>query len=171
MAEVHLQDFTLLESIESTDIFNVQRLSGVWKNYKTSIAGVTGIAPTIYEEEFTFAEISPNNPAIEILPDPGAGNVYLITNAWARYNGTGFDANAPQVVVVRLIWFEQNQSFSGVLRTHTQGHAAAMYWEFGTTNYAIDRNVRINCSVYPGGTEPLGTGTITVHLEYALVAL
>lgn len=174
MPELHIQDLPELAELEGGDFFNVQRHDGTWLNYRTTNATILGLPTLSYEFDYTFAELDPGNPPVEMLPDPGAGNVYLIVNAWVRYNQEAFDVHAPQVIKVTGHWFEQNQSFSAMLRTIPQGHAAAMYWE-GQSNagesYVTDRNFRLQCATTPGGAIPDGTGTITVHLEVAVVAL
>lgn len=172
MPEQHIQDFQQLTSLDPADFFNVQRHTSDWSNYRTTVAALTGLETQTYEDTFTIAELDPGG-TVEILPDPGAGNVYLITSAWCRYNPGGTNGN--QVVKITGLWFDQNQAFSALLRTASAGSAAAMYWEYQTggsgNQYSSDRNIRINASVSPGGALPTGNGTITVHIEYAIVAL
>ena len=167
MAELHIQDFQQIVAIDPSDIFNVQRHDGYWKNYRASASAILGLEMVVLEEEYTLAELlSP----LEILPDPGADQVYFIRKAWVRYNPGSSNGN--QVIKLTGLWWEQNQAFSALLRSSSQGSAATMYWEMQTAEaYSVDRNLRITCEVSPGGAAPTGDGTITVHLEYAIVAL
>ncbi len=175
MAEVHIQDFQQVGCILPTDILNVQRHDGEWRNYRTPAAQFLGLETVIYEEDFDFSEINPGFPAVQVLPDPGAGNVYFIINAWVRYNPDPGGVNSGDRIKMTGSWFEQSQNFSALLATSSQGSVATMYWENQSGRaldpYYIDRNFRITCGVLPGGTMPTDDGWLTLHLEYAIVAL
>ena len=176
MAEAHIQDFQQVGSILPTDFFNVQRHDGEWKNYRTPAAQFLGLETVIYEEDFDFSEINPGFPAIEILPDPGEDQVYFIVNAWVRYNPDPGGVNSGTTIRVTGSWFETSQGFNASLRTSPQGSSAPMYWE-GQTNknaekYTFEsRALSIRCGVIPGDSLPTDDGWLTLHLEYAIVAL
>lgn len=167
MAELRIQDLpTLPDALDPADFFNVQRLGSTWANYRTSVSAITGLETIVYEEVFDVAAL---DPAVEILPDPGSTNVYLITSAWVRY--TPGSSNPNQLIKVAGLWFDSNQAFSALLRSNSAGGIAQMYWEGATAVYGSDRNFRVQAVAVPGDTTPNGDGTLTIHIEYAVVAL